>query len=226
MTTKKDETPAGFEMQEVDISEEGDIRAETPKQSEVTEEENEQNLAEYEKTMGKSIAKAQISKVLKTEDEPEGPEAEIDTADEFVRNFFIKYGMKKTLDSFQRVWFKLKTENKIQPSELPKVPEVYQENQRLHDELAFLQKELDTAKINADKAETTGKKLCKQRDLKKIQHRRIQQEKDRLSKEHEQKIITELEQQKQQLQKQASNRPPSHHTYNSCTCHTQYWDRQ
>ena len=79
----------------------------------------------------------------------------------------------------------MKTENKIDPATLPQVPPVYLENQRLHDQLAFLQKELDTAKIIADQAETTGKKLCKQRDLKKIHHRRIQQEKDKLNAEIE-----------------------------------------
>ena len=35
--------------------------------------------------------------MLKQEDE----QAAADKADEFVRNFFIKYGMKRTLDAFQ-----------------------------------------------------------------------------------------------------------------------------
>lgn len=55
----------------------------------------------------------------------------------------------------------------------------------MHAQLDQMQKELDTAKIEADKAETTGKKLCKQRDLKKIHHRRVQQEKDKLNAEIE-----------------------------------------
>lgn len=55
----------------------------------------------------------------------------------------------------------------------------------MHSELDLRQKELDTAKIEADKAETTGKKLCKQRDLRKIHHRRVQQEKDKLNAEIE-----------------------------------------
>lgn len=122
--------------------------------------------------------------MLKQEDEEEH-KAEMDTADEFVRNFFIKYGMKRTTPAFQREWFKLKTEGKIDLTALPPVPTVYQENQKLHDQLAFLQKELDSAKIIADKAETTGKKLCKQRDLRKIHHRRVQQEKDKLNAEIE-----------------------------------------
>jgi len=121
---------------------------------------------------------------LKEDDEKEQKIGN-DKADEFVRNFFIKYGMKKTIEAFQREWFKLKTENKIDYATIPDVPAIYLENQKLHDQLAFLQKELDTAKIIADKAETTGKKLCKQRDLRKIHHRRIQQEKDKLNAEIE-----------------------------------------
>lgn len=91
--------------------------------------------------------------------------------------------MKRTTDAFQREWFKLKTEGKIDLNALPPVPAAYLENQRLHDQLAFLQKELDTAKIIAERTETTGKKLCKQRDLRKIHHRRVQQEKDKLNAE-------------------------------------------
>eukprot|EP00826_Nyctotherus_ovalis_P054416 TRINITY_DN7124_c0_g1_i10.p1 TRINITY_DN7124_c0_g1~~TRINITY_DN7124_c0_g1_i10.p1 ORF type:complete len:398 (-),score=136.69 TRINITY_DN7124_c0_g1_i10:475-1668(-) len=93
--------------------------------------------------------------------------------------------MKRTIDAFQREWFKLKTEGKVDLSKLPQVPAVYQENQKLHDQLTFLQKELDAAKIVAERAETTGRKLCKQRDLRKIHHRRVQQEKDKLNAEIE-----------------------------------------
>jgi len=121
---------------------------------------------------------------LNQKDEEERKEG-ADAADEFVRNFFIKYGMKRTIDAFQREWFKLKTEGKVDLGTLPQVPAVYQENQKLHDQLSFLQKELDTAKIVAERAETTGKKLCKQRDLRKIHHRRVQQEKDKLNAEIE-----------------------------------------
>jgi hypothetical protein len=36
-----------------------------------------------------------------------------EAADEFLRNFFIKFGMKKTLDSFQQEWFELKTKGEL-----------------------------------------------------------------------------------------------------------------
>lgn len=103
--------------------------------------------------------------------------------------------MNRTLDSFQvfpfiikflkKEWFKRKTESKIDPATIPKVPEVYIQNLRMHAQLDLMRKELDTAKIEAEKAETTGKKLYKQRDLKKIHHRRVQQEKDKLNAEIE-----------------------------------------
>ena len=35
----------------------------------------------------------------------------LESGDEFLRNFFIKFGMKKTLDSFQSEWFELKTKD-------------------------------------------------------------------------------------------------------------------
>ena len=35
--------------------------------------------------------------------------AEVDEkSDEFLRNFFIKFGMRKTLESFQQEWYELK----------------------------------------------------------------------------------------------------------------------
>jgi len=34
-------------------------------------------------------------------------------SDEFLRNFFIKFGMKKTLESFQSEWFELKTKGQL-----------------------------------------------------------------------------------------------------------------
>jgi len=36
--------------------------------------------------------------------------------DEFLRNFFIKFGMKRTLDSFQQEWFELKTKGELDKS--------------------------------------------------------------------------------------------------------------
>lgn len=67
------------------------------------------------------------------------------------------------------------------PSDLPEIPEIYRKNAELSDELAVLQEELDEARIIAEKARSTYDKLSKQRDFQKINHRRVQQEKQKLS---------------------------------------------
>lgn len=48
--------------------------------------------------------------------------------DEFLRNFFIKFGMKRTLDSFQQEWFELKTRGELDMDQMPEIPKVYKEN--------------------------------------------------------------------------------------------------
>ncbi len=99
--------------------------------------------------------------------------------DEFIRNFFIKFGMRKTLETFQQEWYELKAKVSL-PTNLPEIPEIYRKNAELSDELACLQEELDEARIIAEKARSTYDKLRKQRDFQKINHRRVQQEKQKL----------------------------------------------
>jgi hypothetical protein len=48
--------------------------------------------------------------------------AKVENSDEFLRNFFIKFGMKKTLDSFQQEWFELKARGKLDLSKMPPIP--------------------------------------------------------------------------------------------------------
>ena len=59
-----------------------------------------------------------------TEKRESGPEK----ADEFLRNFFIKFGMKKTLESFQTEWYELKAKGDLDVSQMPKIPAVYSQN--------------------------------------------------------------------------------------------------
>lgn len=54
-------------------------------------------------------------------------------ADEFLRNFFIKFGMKKTLDQFQTEWYELKATGELDMGQMPNIPPIYQRNQELSD---------------------------------------------------------------------------------------------
>jgi hypothetical protein len=92
-------------------------------------------------------------------------ESRAEDCDEFLRNFFIKFGMKKTLDSFQQEWFELKTKGELDKSKMPDIPQVYKENIDLSNVLAALQKEVDEARIIAEKSRSTYDKLRKQRDF-------------------------------------------------------------
>jgi len=65
-------------------------------------------------------------------------ESHIEDCDEFLRNFFIKFGMKRTLDSFQQEWFELKTKGELDRSKMPDIPQVYKENIDLSNVLAAL----------------------------------------------------------------------------------------
>ena len=98
----------------------------------------------------------------------------IEHSDEFLRNFFIKFGMNSTLQSFQQEWFELKAKGKINMKTLPQIPEIYKRNAELSDQLATLQEELDEARVIANKARSTYDKLKKQKEFQRINHRRVQ----------------------------------------------------
>ena len=65
--------------------------------------------------------------------------------------------------------------------QMPEIPKVYKENIELSNVLTQLQKEVDEARIIAEKSRSTYDKLRKQRDFQKINHRRVQQEKQKLN---------------------------------------------
>jgi hypothetical protein len=56
-------------------------------------------------------------------------------ADEFLRNFFIKFGMKQTLENFQQEWFEKKAQGQLDMSIIPDIPLIYRKNAELTDEL-------------------------------------------------------------------------------------------
>ena len=69
--------------------------------------------------------------------------------------------------------------------EIPNVPELYLESENLQEKIGNIQKELDDAKIYAEKANSLFLKLNKAKENEKIKHRRVQQEKVKLIREIE-----------------------------------------
>ena len=150
---------ADFSYKEVsDISDATeDIQAESLADQEVNE------LDDYQALVAATQKKLQL--ISDNQTNPSRPVSAQEKADEFLRNFFIKFGMKKTLDQFQTEWFELKATGELDMSKMPQIPLIYQQNQQLSDQLAILQEELDEARIIAEKARSTYDKLKKQRDF-------------------------------------------------------------
>ena len=65
------------------------------------------------------VATTQKKLKIMSEDGEEAPRKQTEAdevSDEFLRNFFIKFGMRKTLESFQQEWYELKANGKLDTS--------------------------------------------------------------------------------------------------------------
>ncbi len=109
----------------------------------------------------------------------------LELVDDFIRNFFIKHKMQKSLEIFQQEWYELVQKGKINVGKLEQVPDVYIKNEKLEEQIEYLKQELDRLKITAEKAKATYDKLRKERDFHKMHHQRVQQEKRKLNKDIE-----------------------------------------
>lgn len=140
-----------------------------------------EDLVDFGKLKQQTQQKLQIAESETGEELSQISASAKEDADEFLRNFFIKFGMQKTLTSFQQEWFELRTKGELDKNQMPEIPKVYKENIELSNVLTQLQKEVDEARIIAEKSRSTYDKLRKQRDFQKINHRRVQQEKQKLN---------------------------------------------
>mmetsp|Transcript_23353 Transcript_23353/g.59646 ORF Transcript_23353/g.59646 Transcript_23353/m.59646 type:complete len:578 (-) Transcript_23353:57-1790(-) len=100
--------------------------------------------------------------------------------DDFFRNFLIKYGMKRSLESFQTEWYELQQSGKFKDSELQVVPDIYTRNHGLYEEVVMLRKEVEKARAVAATAKQSWDKFRKERDFHRMHHRRVVQEKNKL----------------------------------------------
>lgn len=100
--------------------------------------------------------------------------------DDFVRNFFIRAGLLKSLEAFNREWFEMRARGKLRPEDATPVPDVYVRNQGLEDVVTRLRVELKHAEEVAGKARSTWDQFRKERDFHRMHHKRVVQEKTKL----------------------------------------------
>ncbi|XP_056302663.1 sperm-associated antigen 16 protein [Danio aesculapii] len=102
-----------------------------------------------------------------------------EVVDDFLRNYLVNMGMKRTLNCFQTEWFEMKHKGLIK-NQTELIPDAYVHNQLLDNELKIVQKERDNYKQAAFEAGETIIKLQRERDFHRMQHKRVVQEKNRL----------------------------------------------
>jgi WD40 repeat protein len=101
-------------------------------------------------------------------------------ADDFVRNFLIKAGMKKSLEVFNVEWYELQSKGKL-PAELSSVvPDIYLRNEELDQQARTLREQVDKMREVAGRAQATWDKFRKERDFHRMHHHRVVQEKNKL----------------------------------------------
>ncbi|DBA01824.1 TPA: LOW QUALITY PROTEIN: hypothetical protein N0F65_002940 [Lagenidium giganteum] len=101
--------------------------------------------------------------------------------DDFIRNFLIKVGMLRTLDMFNHEWYEFISKGKLKEDDIGVVPDIYLRNQALDDQVKELRKQLDETRKITEKAKGTWDKFRHQRDVHKMHHQRVLQEKEALA---------------------------------------------
>jgi hypothetical protein len=108
---------------------------------------------------------------------------EEERADVYIKNYLMKFDMKKSLKILEQEFFELLSKGEIKIEEIPNVPKAYIVSEQLQEKIGNIQRELDDAKIYAEKANSLFLKLHQAKENAKIKHRRVQQEKQKLIKE-------------------------------------------
>uniref|UniRef100_A0A3Q1IKI8 Uncharacterized protein n=1 Tax=Anabas testudineus TaxID=64144 RepID=A0A3Q1IKI8_ANATE len=105
------------------------------------------------------------------------------TVEEFLRNFLYQEGMTETLHCFQAEWTEVVQKGQVDALRVGVVPSIYTENQRLDSELKNAQREMEEYQLAAGAAAETLPRVRRARDLHRMQHKRVLQEKHRLIEE-------------------------------------------
>jgi len=103
--------------------------------------------------------------------------------DVFIKNYLMKFNMEKSLKVFEQEFYERLSKGEISLEKIGTVPEVYIKSEQIQKKIGNFQKDLDAAKIYSEKANSKFLKLRRAKENEKIQHRRVQQEKQLLIKE-------------------------------------------
>ena len=100
--------------------------------------------------------------------------------DDFVRNFLVKGGLKKTLETFDVEWYELQTKGKLPEQLSLLVPDIYLRNNELDIQVGALKEQMMKMRDVANKAQSTWDMFRKERDFHRMHHKRVVHEKNKL----------------------------------------------
>lgn len=103
--------------------------------------------------------------------------------DAFLRNFLHQMEMTQTLECIQTEWAELELKGLADAQQVGVVPEVYSENQRQHAELETIRREGEEYRLAASAAAVLLDKARNARDVQKLHHQRVVDEKNKLIQE-------------------------------------------
>mmetsp|Transcript_59542 Transcript_59542/g.128834 ORF Transcript_59542/g.128834 Transcript_59542/m.128834 type:complete len:584 (+) Transcript_59542:27-1778(+) len=173
----KDKTHAILEAIELSDESEDEFQYEELPEDQDLIEDEEETLDDINRLLAET-------KPAESSDGNEGTMAQVQqrpaVIDDFFRNFLMKNGMKRSLEVFQSEWYEMQQSGKFKDSEVQAVPDIYNRNQGLYEEVALLRGELEKARLIASKAKESWDSFRKERDFHRMHHRRVVQEKNRL----------------------------------------------
>eukprot|EP00933_Yihiella_yeosuensis_P071188 TRINITY_DN7938_c1_g1_i1.p1 TRINITY_DN7938_c1_g1~~TRINITY_DN7938_c1_g1_i1.p1 ORF type:complete len:593 (+),score=104.42 TRINITY_DN7938_c1_g1_i1:144-1922(+) len=178
----KDEKGKHTILEAIDLSDESDDEfnyEELPDDSEMHND-NDETLDDINRLLAERDTAWRAEKDDEKENELSKVQQRPQVIDDFIRNFLLKFGMKRSLDAFQTEWYGLQQSGKFTASELEVVPDVYTRNHGLNEEVVLLRAELDKARTIAGKAKEAWDSFRKERDFHRTNHRRVVQEKNKL----------------------------------------------
>ncbi|KAL2610434.1 hypothetical protein R1flu_029007 [Riccia fluitans] len=100
--------------------------------------------------------------------------------DDFVRNFLIQNGCVKTVECFETEWHDLKEKGRLLDCQLQEPPDEYTRSLEVQSVLSKVQEQLKQSNLLAQYRQDMTEKFRKERNVHRMHHSRIAQEKNKL----------------------------------------------
>jgi len=169
-------------LEQIELSDESDdefLYEELPEDPELLDD-DEDNLEDINRLIAEAKPRDEVPEGTVHETTSARVQQRPQVIDDFFRNFLIKYGMKRSLESFQQEWYELQQSGKFKDAESQVVPDIYMRNHGLYEEVVLLRQEVEKARAVASTAKQSWDKFRKERDFHRMHHRRVVQEKNKL----------------------------------------------